>query len=251
MIRLFLDIETLPGDESLKQDIAANIGPPRNISRFERIKQWEEEEKQLEVEKRYRDTSLRGHTGRILCIGYIKDLVEETTEGILSGDEQTILRVFWELAQDVDLFVGFNLLDFDLKYIWQRSVINGMVPSRELNFARFRSEPIYDVMQEWGKWGRGYISLDALAKALGIDSPKGELDGSKVYDYYLEGRQREIYDYCMRDVVATKKIYEKLNFLPSKERGGGTFGGFEAGKGGEEPMTNAHSPFWHETLSAS
>ena len=72
---------------------------------------------------------------------------------------------------------------------------------------------MYDVMQEWGKWGRENISLDTLSKALGIQSPKDELDGSKVYDYYLGGRVQEFYDYCLRDVAATKAIYQRMNFI--------------------------------------
>ena len=81
-----------------------------------------------------------------------------------------------------------------------------------MSFARFRSEPIYDVMWEWEQWSKR-ISLDSLSRALGIESPKGELDGSKVYDYYLAGRVDEIYDYCLRDVRATRAIYKRMNFL--------------------------------------
>ena len=62
-------------------------------------------------------------------------------------------------------------------------------------------------------WGRDVIGLDMLAKALGFESPKTELDGSKVYDYHQAGRDREIYDYCMRDVEVTRSIYNKMNFI--------------------------------------
>ena len=55
MIKLFLDIETLPGDESLRDVIQATIKPPGNISRPERIQQWENEEKPVQVEKEFRD----------------------------------------------------------------------------------------------------------------------------------------------------------------------------------------------------
>ena len=95
MIKLFLDIETLPGDESLKEELAADITPPGNISRPESIKQWEEEKKPIEIENRHRKTSLRGHTGRILCNGYINDGLQETTEGVLTGDDPSILKAFW------------------------------------------------------------------------------------------------------------------------------------------------------------
>ncbi len=213
MIKLFLDIETLPGDESLRGDIAAEVRPPATITRAETIKTWEEKQKPAKVEEEYRKTALEGLQGRILCIGYLREDGHGETEGVISGDERYILTAFWELAGDVDLFVGFNVLDFDLKFIIQRSIINGVRPSRTISFARFRSEPVYDVMWEWEHWGNKRISLDRLAQALGIVSPKDGIDGSKVYDYYKEGRTKEIYDYCLRDVRATREIYRRMNFL--------------------------------------
>ena len=58
MIKLFLDIETLLGDELLREVIESEIKPPENISRPERIKQWEDEEKPAKVEQEYRSTAL-------------------------------------------------------------------------------------------------------------------------------------------------------------------------------------------------
>ena len=213
MIKLFLDIETLPGDESLRDDIAAEIKPRSRITKTETLKRWEEEQKPARVEEEYRKTSLEGLQGKILCIGYLREDGHDETEGVISGDERDILTGFWELAGDVDLFVGFNILDFDLKFIIQRSIINGVRPSRTISFARYRSEPVYDVMWEWEHWGNKRIGLDRLAQALGIISPKDGIDGSKVYDYYKEGKTQEIYDYCLRDVRATREIYRRMNFL--------------------------------------
>ena len=116
--------------------------------------------------------------------------------------------------RDVDLFVGFNVLDFDLKFILQRSVVNRVAPSRSISFRRFQQEPVYDVMREWEGWStRDSISLDTLSRALGMESPKsGGVDGSQVYDFYLAGRLQEIYDYCLRDVRVTRAIYRRMTF---------------------------------------
>ena len=59
---------------------------------------------------------------------------------------------------------------------------------------------------------RDHISLDVLTRALGIESPKGEITGAKVYDFYLAGKVQEIYDYCLRDVQATREIYKRMTF---------------------------------------
>ncbi|MCX6808236.1 MAG: ribonuclease H-like domain-containing protein [Candidatus Berkelbacteria bacterium] len=117
------------------------------------------------------------------------------------------------MARDSDLFIGHNLMEFDLRFIYKRSVINNIKPSRFLNFARYRSDPIFDTMKEWEKWGAQGTSLHKLSIALGIASPKEEgIDGSKVYDYFLAGKSDEIAKYCERDVEATRKVYKRMIF---------------------------------------
>jgi predicted PolB exonuclease-like 3'-5' exonuclease len=115
------------------------------------------------------------------------------------------------------LFVGHNILDFDLRFMYQRSVIHQIRPSRELPFGRFHNDPIFDTMHEWSRWGRESISLDRLSRALSIPSPKENVDGAKVYPYYRAGRLEEICDYCKRDVDSVRQVYRRLTFagLPS------------------------------------
>lgn len=188
---LFLDIETVPTDQALQDNglLAAQM--------------------QLDEAERIKKLSLSAATAKILCLAYALDDAPVT---ILHSDEKEIIQSFWKLAPDVNLFVGHNLLDFDLKFIVQRSIIHQIRPTRELPFNRFRNTPIYDTMQEWSKWGREHVSLDTLAKALGIPSPKQNLDGSKVYPYYRAGRLAEIYEYCKRDVDTVRRVYRRLTF---------------------------------------
>jgi hypothetical protein len=206
VVKLFFDIETLPGNESLKGEMLSGITLPKKLKTDEEVEQWEEEE--------YRKTALNGDYGRILCIGYIKETPEGIGKGILKGEEPQIVREFWELAKDVDLFIGHNILDFDLKFIMKRSIILGVKPTQEVSLRRYYSERIYDTMHEWEKWS-GYISLDKLARVLGFESSKDLLDGDggKVYDYYKDGKLENIYEYCMADVELTRKIYNRMNFI--------------------------------------
>ncbi|HEV2800368.1 MAG TPA: hypothetical protein VGW12_07720 [Pyrinomonadaceae bacterium] len=206
MLRVFLDIETLPperGDPLLK----------------ERDAQLDEEE--------YRRLALDGRYGRLLCIGLI---IEEngliTRRGVLGRDRATgkfhldetkMLRSFWKLIGGFDprrdLLVGFNLLDFDLDFLCTRSVIRQVKPPFNVCFARFRSSPVYDVMWEFTHW-RKKISLDEASKVLSLESSKQNgVNGSKVYDLFLEGRHEEIADYCLKDVELTRAIFHRLNFI--------------------------------------
>ncbi|MFQ5683645.1 MAG: ribonuclease H-like domain-containing protein [Candidatus Binatia bacterium] len=191
---LFLDIETVPTPQALLenglQDTQLSLNEPEIIKRL----------------------SLAAVTARILCLGYVVDPPREAPVEILYGEESEIIRGFWKLATEANLFVGHNVLDFDLRFIYQRSVINRIKPSREIPFARFRNAPIFDTMHEWSKWGRDLVKLDVLAKSLDLPSPKTDLDGSKVFGYYRAGREAEIHDYCKRDVDAVRKIYRRLTF---------------------------------------
>ena len=106
-------------------------------------------------------------------------------------------------------------MDFDLRFIYQRSIILQIKPTKELSFARYRNYPIYDTLREWQKWhmsSNGYDSLDALAQAMDIPSPKDNIDGSQVYAYYQAGKLKEIYEYCKRDVDTTRRVYKKMIF---------------------------------------
>lgn len=156
-------------------------------------------------------TSFDGAFGRIVCIGYA---IDDKPAEVISGTEKEILTKFWRVAKDVTLFIGFNCMDFDLRFIYQRSIVSGVKPTKELNFARYRSDPIFDIMWEWRKWVRDpSVSLDDLAKALGISSSKGgEIEGKNVAKAYEQGRLKEICAYCAKDVEVTREIYKRMVF---------------------------------------
>ena len=67
-------------------------------------------------------------------------------------------------------------------------------------------------MHEWNKWGRDFVKLDVLAQCLGIPSPKTEMDGSTVYEFYKTGKLDEIYEHCKRDVQTVREIYRRMTF---------------------------------------
>jgi predicted PolB exonuclease-like 3'-5' exonuclease len=194
MKTIFLDIETVPTERSLREHGLL------------------EEQIQLDQSEILKKLSLSAATAKIVCICYAVEPPVGSEVQVLEGEETEIIRNFWSRAADCDLFVGHNILDFDLRFIYQRSVIHQIKPSRDLPFARFRSEPIFDTMQEWSKWGRERASLDLLSKTFGLPSPKESLDGSKVYPYYRSGKLAAIVEYCKCDVNSVRQVYRWLTF---------------------------------------
>jgi predicted PolB exonuclease-like 3'-5' exonuclease len=191
---LFFDIETVPTEQSLQDNGLL------------------ESQMKLDEAEIIKKLSLSAATARIVCLAYALEPPVDCPVSVLAGEERDIIQRFWGLATETNLFVGHNLLDFDLRFIYQRSVIHRIKPSRDIPFARFRNAPVYDTMHEWSKWGREHASLDLLARALGIASPKESLDGSKVYPYFRSGRFPEICDYCRRDVETVRQVYRRLTF---------------------------------------
>ncbi len=209
MIKLFFDIETIPSADE-HRDLHVEILKKKKAG------------KDKSDEDIYRSTNLEGTFGRVCCIGIIKENHDGKIiqQEVFSGDEKEILTKFWESAKDVTRFIGHNIWAFDLPFIYQRSIINGIRPRGDISFARYRNIPIYDTMYEWNLWNFDkdkMQKLDTLAKVFGFPTSKDEMDGSMVWPYYQEGRIEEICKYCMKDVELTRKVYKKMTFEDEEE----------------------------------
>lgn len=205
MNRLYLDIETIPAS-------GRDLPKLKEIYESKKKKYLESGQKfSRKFEEFVQTTNFSGSFGRILCLAYA--LNNEETQ-ILTGPEEEILTQFWKIAKNADVFIGHNVMDFDLKFIYQRSIIYRVKPTKELSFARYRGFPIFDTLREWQKWGggNGMDSLDALAKAFDMETSKQGIDGSKVFAFYQAGRLEEIYKYCKADVDLTRKVYKRITF---------------------------------------
>ena len=200
--KLYLDIETLPAPND-KHEILKFLHE-KAIEKNKRAKK--------DFEQYLLKTSFDGAFGRILCIGYA---IDDNPVEILyaENNEKEMLEKFWKIVDNSDLFIGHNVMDFDLRFIYQRSIINKVKPSRDLSFARYKNYPIYDTMREWARWSfDASVGLEPLALALGIPTPKDGIDGSQVFNFYKAGKIEEILEYCKRDVDTTRAVYKRMIF---------------------------------------
>ncbi|MDT4896446.1 MAG: 3-5 exonuclease [Acidobacteriota bacterium] len=225
-----IDCETLPAhtaeqtdEETVAHTNSSNLSPQPNAPATDDAATGT-----LSMARDGQRSSLNGDTGRLLCIGFIDEASgRRSVKGVLgwnrergcfTDDETEILRDFWELMRTfrpcVDRIVGHNIYNFDLLFIYKRSVVCGVRPSIELNFARYRNQPIYDTMCEWEKWNlRDQISLDRLARVLSLESPKtNECHGSRIAELFARGEHKMIRDYCVKDVLTTRRIYRRMTF---------------------------------------
>lgn len=225
MTLLYLDVETIP-DIKFKGDIV--VSPPGNMSKPETIEQWEKGEgkyagvKESAIDNEFRKLSFDGTRGQIFCIAWAFDDGEIFSADMKLGSESAALELFLMCLKDkvyaedgrpeTIKWIGHYITGFDLRYIWQRCVINQVKPSIRIPYdAKPWSDNIFDTCIEWKGSGSSSGSRSALCKAFGIDAQEG-IDGSEVYDAYLAGEYQKIVDHCRDDVEQVRKMYKMMTF---------------------------------------
>ncbi len=131
-------------------------------------------------------------------------------------DEAEVLASFWEIAQRYEHIITFNGRGFDVPFLYLRSaLLNVPITRKDWLGYRFQTEPHCDLAEQftfYGVSGRDgaarRFNLDFYCKAFGIESPKSHgVTGLDVNPLLAQGRYREIAEYCLRDVRATRLLY--------------------------------------------
>jgi predicted PolB exonuclease-like 3'-5' exonuclease len=132
--------------------------------------------------------------------------------------ERELLEAFWGLASLAETVVTYNGRGFDVPFLVGRSLVHGVQARVDLMSNRFGLRPHLDLLDILGQRGRGPSNLDVVCWALGIESPKGAMDGSMVAPAYESGRIAEIATYNRADVRATSAIYRQTRDLVLRHR---------------------------------
>ena len=194
----------------------------------------DDEARAAKREEIQRFMSLWPLTAQVVCIamlntetgkGQVLFVAEDFEENDTSGDavkftpcmdESELLAAFWETARHYDGIVTFNGRGFDVPFLYLRSAVLNVPVSRKTWLGyRYATEPHCDLAEQfcfYGVSGRDgaarKFNLDFYCKAFGIDSPKSHgVTGMDVGKLLAEGRQREIAEYCLRDVQATRLLH--------------------------------------------
>ena len=176
----------------------------------------------------YGRAAIYAEFGKIICIscgvlsgsGTAKKLTLKSFSG---DDERELLTQFNEMlrkwSSDGQKFLcAHNGKEFDFPYLCRRMLIHGMTIPSMLNLAGKKpwEIPHIDTMELW-KFGeyKSFVSLNLLAHALGIPTPKDDIDGSQVGEIYWTQRDLpRIVTYCQKDVATVAQVYLRMNGEP-------------------------------------
>jgi len=174
----------------------------------------------------YPNAGLYAEFGKIICIsvGVFHQRQGQTgfrLKSFAHPDERELLAAFSKLlqAQPANLILcGHNGKTFDFPYLCKRMIINEISLPAQLDISGKKPWEInhLDTMELW-RFGdfRSYVSLNLIAAALGIPSPKDDISGEDVYRvYYEENDLERIRIYCEKDVITTAQILRRLRNEP-------------------------------------
>ena len=162
--------------------------------------------------------ALDAMTGRVVCIGMMMDDGNMATEIVLADeDERRMITGFWNAMRTGDVIVGHNVLDFDLRFLRQRSWILGIQPTRTIDTRRYYTRDVIDTLQLWTHWSgnKKGVTLDALGAALGCGRKSGE--GANVAQWCAEGDIDRIKKYCGDDVQLTYRVFCRLTYQEPRQ----------------------------------
>lgn len=163
-----------------------------------------------------------------------KDILRVWSLGEEDSDEKDILtRFFHGIEKYTPTLVSWNGSGFDLPVLHYRALLHGIEAPRywevgqmDPNFRwnnylsryHYRHMDLMDLLA--GYMPRANAPLDDLAVMLGFPGKMG-VKGNQVWDFYQQGKIKQIRDYCETDVLNTYLVYlrfEKMRgMLSSKD----------------------------------
>lgn len=212
MSRVIIDIET----------IGINFESLDEKSKEYLLKYAKDQEEEQKIKN---SLALNPMTGEIVAIGMFNpdtkkgvmyyrgeaenvDFIEENIS-FKVRTEKEMLESFWQDIKSYKQIVTFNGRSFDAPFLHLRSAMLKVKPSRNLVPYRYDFKIHCDLLEQFSYYGASRrFNLDFYTKRFGIKSPKEEgINGAMISDLFKAGRQKEIAQYCARDIKATAELF--------------------------------------------
>jgi 3'-5' exonuclease len=126
------------------------------------------------------------------------------------SEKQLISAFCDKVAELTPQLVTFNGNTFDLPVLRYRAMIHG-VPAPGLAvrpyFNRYTEDSVdlCDILSSFAPHTKA--SLNELSKIMGMPGKPEGIDGAEVEPYFLDGKIKEIAEYCETDVVNTYRVW--------------------------------------------
>lgn len=223
---VFFDIETVRNSKKLykknKEEWAAFKNQVRNWPDID--PENDKQIKDLYEEK----AGLMAPYSKVFCISFGKFNSEGELKVITyhSENELEVLESFAgilnKLYRSTKKFrlCGQSIKNFDIPYLMQRYIINGMPVPDMLDVSDKKPWEItcLDTKELFKGTGMFYYGLSSIAHSFGLENPKnGTIEGSKVSEAFYDGKLMEIAEYCEIDVYTTANVTRVLMGLEPVE----------------------------------
>lgn len=196
----------------------------------------DEETAEIMLKKRQEKTSsafLPLHLQRIVAISCVLRTEEHFRIGSLgnvNSSEEDLIEAFFKCVEKyLPILVSWNGSSFDLPILHYRALLYGVSSPSYWNIGddgdasfrwnnylsryHYRHSDLMDILA--GYQGRSNAPLTEIALMLGLPGKLG-MDGSQVWNYFLEGRREAIRNYCETDVLNTYLIYLRFELIRGK-----------------------------------
>ena len=213
---IFIDIETVSAYPALEK-------APHHEQTLWKIKESQLNSKVQDSPITYHKAGIYAEFGKIICIccGVLSQ--EDNTSFLkintfASKDEKHLLEGFICILNNYGkglTLCAHNGKEFDFPYLCRRILVHGLKIPYVLKIAGKKPWEIkhLDTLDLW-KFGdyKHYTSLDLLAWVFGLPSPKKEMNGGMVHEYFYKKRDlKSIRNYCENDLITLVCVYLHLS----------------------------------------
>lgn len=205
--RIVFDIESGPLPLSHLESIMPEFKAAANLKDPAKIAASIAEKRESFVS----DAALDATTGRVLAIGHF---IGESYGELHGPDEAALLTGFWNILRSFQSgnqafeLIGFNSNQFDLPFLFQRSIALNVPIPLGLRQGRYWANHVIDLREVWNfgrKEQKG--SLDHICRSLGLGQKSGSgADFAKLYETDPE----KALAYLKNDCLLTKKLAERI-----------------------------------------
>ena len=209
----YIDIETgYPTRPDVQTYLTSDIKPRKNLVDPVKI----QNDIAAKTEEAMASAPLSGLWGEVLCVGIALNeqepvVLSDVNEKALLEQTMRFLRDAWiDQNKRPPQFIGFNISEFDLPFLWKRCLVHGI-------------KPPYPLYQQEKPWSSRFVDLRHIlgcgdmrahgtlkdwCYALGI-SMTGDIDGAEVPAMWQRDRQKVI-DHCRADVIRLQEIHRRI-----------------------------------------